>query len=167
MHMAIESKYDVLSVCRHVVNYCNENNLYIDNLKLQKLLYFIQAQFLFESNGREACFREEIVAWPYGPVVVEAYEEFKIFGSSIIPEVHYITELNTETWEFEKVSFIDPLIGNGRDTALVDKTVNDLRVYSSTDLVNLTHNQAPWVDAYEKGTHTPIPKDAIYRFFKN
>ena len=35
--------YDVLEVCRHVINYSNEKEYGISNLKLQKVLYFIQA----------------------------------------------------------------------------------------------------------------------------
>lgn len=38
--------YKVLDVCRHVINYSNEHDYGISNLKLQKVLYFIQAYFL-------------------------------------------------------------------------------------------------------------------------
>ena len=38
--------YDVLEVCRHVINYSNEKEYGISNLKLQKVLYFIQSYFL-------------------------------------------------------------------------------------------------------------------------
>ena len=38
--------YNVLDVCRHVINYSNEHDYGISNLKLQKVLYFIQAYFL-------------------------------------------------------------------------------------------------------------------------
>ena len=31
--------YDVLEVCRHVINYSNEKEYGISNLKLQKVLY--------------------------------------------------------------------------------------------------------------------------------
>lgn len=33
----------------------------------------------------QPCFKEEIEAWDFGPVVPEVYHEFKIFGSSDIP----------------------------------------------------------------------------------
>ena len=38
--------YRVLDVCRHVINYSNKHDYGISNLKLQKVLYFIQAYFL-------------------------------------------------------------------------------------------------------------------------
>ena len=34
--------YDVLEICRHVINYSNEKDYGISNLKLQKVLYLIQ-----------------------------------------------------------------------------------------------------------------------------
>ena len=36
--------YKVLDVCRFVINYSNERDYGISNLKLQKVLYFIQAE---------------------------------------------------------------------------------------------------------------------------
>ena len=77
--------YNVLGVCRHIVNYSNKKNYNISNLKLQKLLYFVQAYFLAKKN--RPCFNEEIQAWAFGPVVPEAYQEFKQYGGCNIPEV--------------------------------------------------------------------------------
>ena len=48
---------------------------YITNLKLQKLLYFVQAICLMVF-GKKA-FSEKILAWSYGPVVNEVYQEYK------------------------------------------------------------------------------------------
>lgn len=165
--MDIKAKYDVLSVCRHIINYCNKKTLYIDHLKLQKLLYFVQANFLFTSNGKVACFQEEIIAWRYGPVVVEAYNEFKVFGSSHIPKIEMIEELNTNAWDFEKIVFEDPIVKNGDDSQLIDETIDYFRDYSSTDLVNLTHRQSPWKEASAEGMNTIIHKKDIYEYFKN
>lgn len=42
--------YDVLEICRHVINYSNEKDYGISNLKLQKMLYLIQAYFLIDKT---------------------------------------------------------------------------------------------------------------------
>lgn len=42
--------YNVLEICRHVINYDNEHDYGISNLKLQKVLYFIQACFLINKK---------------------------------------------------------------------------------------------------------------------
>ena len=55
--------YKVLDVCRHVINYSNEHDYGISNLKLQKVLYFIQAYFLTKKKDHTPCFDEKIEAW--------------------------------------------------------------------------------------------------------
>src|SRR5271165_1232342 len=50
----------------------------ISNLKLQKLLYYVQGYHL-AFYGSEL-FPDPIVAWQYGPVVEGVYHNFKRFG---------------------------------------------------------------------------------------
>jgi uncharacterized phage-associated protein len=61
--MHVKGRYNVIDVCRHIINYSNDNAIYIDNLKLQKLLYFSQANSLFVTAGNTPCFNEHIIAW--------------------------------------------------------------------------------------------------------
>lgn len=49
---------------------------YITNLKLQKLLYFVQSLSLLVFGKR--AFSEKILAWSYGPVVNEVYQKYKV-----------------------------------------------------------------------------------------
>ena len=39
-------EYDVLDIARYIINKCNEKGIIISNLKLQKLLYFVQGYML-------------------------------------------------------------------------------------------------------------------------
>ena len=54
--------YKVLDVCKYVIDYSNEKEYGISNLKLQKILYFIQAYFLIKQPSR-CCFDDKIEAW--------------------------------------------------------------------------------------------------------
>ena len=74
--------YDVKSVAKYVISYCREQEYVMSNLKLQKVLYFVQAAFL--STRHYPCFEEDFEAWDFGPVVPEIYHEYKIFGLSFI-----------------------------------------------------------------------------------
>lgn len=74
--------YSVVDISRYIIHYCKQQGYYISNLKLQKILYFVQAEFLVELHA--PCFSEEIEAWDFGPVVPEVYHEYKHFGSSNI-----------------------------------------------------------------------------------
>ena len=53
--------YNVLEICSYIINYSNEKEYDISNLKLQKLLYFIQVYFLIKND--EPYFEERIEAW--------------------------------------------------------------------------------------------------------
>ena len=141
--------YSALDVARYIIWYCKKQGYSISNLKLQKILYFVQANFLV-SIGRP-CFEEDIEAWDFGPVVPEVYHEFKLFGSSDIPK--FVCQ-NAEAVILK------------RDRALINEMVDQCAKYSASTLVEITHNQAPWCDAYEKYCNNIIEKSAIKEYFE-
>ena len=143
--------YNVLEVCRHIINYSNEQNYGISNLKLQKILYFVQAYFLLNSDGKCPCFDEKIEAWDFGPVVPEAYHEFKQYGSGNIPFVKSYLDYEDEhdIWSIRRIAFEDKQISQ-KDKMMIDAVVDEFSAFSATSLVNLTHNQDPWTNVYEQ-----------------
>ena len=139
--------YNALLVANHIVKYCNSKNHPISNLKLQKLLYFVQAEFLV-SKGIP-CFREAIEAWDFGPVVPEVYHHFKKYGSSII--ISYSRGLK---------GIIDPV-----DCRIIENMVDECVGFSATQLVEITCNQDPWKKAYNRYVNRVISKQSIKEFF--
>ena len=157
--------YNVIDVCRHVINYSNEHDYGVSNLKLQKLLYFIQAYFQTNKNDNTPCFDEKIEAWDFGPVVPEAYHEYKQYGSGDIPNIEsYILFDQDDIWNSKRVGFTDNIIKD-EDKVLIDKVIDKFAAYSATDLVSLTHRQSPWIDAYEPHQNNEITIDAIREYF--
>lgn len=75
--------YKALDIARYIIERCREKNRTVSNLKLQKILYFVQAEFLVTKN--QPCFAETIEAWDFGPVVPEVYYEYRMYGSANIP----------------------------------------------------------------------------------
>lgn len=144
--------YKVLDVCQYVIDYSNEKEYGISNLKLQKILYFIQAYFLINQPSR-CCFDDRIEAWDFGPVVPKAYRKYKQFGSSDIPTI----------MDFEKTD------SNGciadADKKLIKTVIDKFADYSATDLVSLTHNQSPWINAYIPHMNREITPEAIKEYF--
>lgn len=65
----------------------------ISNLKLQKMLYFVQRNEI--QNGRIA-FQDRIEAWKFGPVIPNVYYEFSGRGSLPITanEIPYVPQLD-------------------------------------------------------------------------
>ena len=146
--------YSALSVAHYIIDYCNERGRGISNLKLQKLLYFLQAEFLVSTPNRTPCFKDRIEAWDFGPVVPNVYHQYKVFGSSNIP-----ANVNDMLVPFyEEISFEDQM--------MIDAIVDDASAYSASQLVQITHNQAPWRNAYRRGWSNEISNDAIYEYFR-
>lgn len=139
--------YSVSDVCRHVIHYSNEQDNGISNLKLQKVLYFIQAYFLISTSS--PCFQEKIEAWDIGPVIPEAYRAYKQFGIGDIPDISYD---------------VDDIISDA-DKRRMEEVVDRLADYSATDLVSLTQRQSPWMNAYTPYMDNEITLDAIKEYF--
>lgn len=150
--------YKVLDIACYVINRHNDICTWgISNLRLQKLLYFIQAEFLMK--GR-VCFKEEIEAWPYGPVIPEVYKEFSGYGSAKIPNREfYIDELDFK--------FFNDIEIDKEDKKIIDDVIRMAKDYSDFELVNITHNQKPWTDAIKGGNKTIIEKEEMRGYFKN
>lgn len=141
--------YNVIDVAKYIILYCKRNGYSISNLKLQKLLYFVQAQFLV-TYGFPA-FNEDIEAWDFGPVVPEAYHYFKMWGSSEIPSI--------VAKDAERKIRMD-------HQSAMDDVLDQCAYFSATYLVELTHKQRPWQDYYDGSYNKIIPKNAIRRFFE-
>ena len=157
--------YDVLEVCRHIIKYCNLHGYGVSNLKLQKLLYFIQAYFLIASPDKQPCFHEAIEAWDFGPVVPEAYHEFKQFGSAYIPFKDFFLDYSSENiFDVKRVPFIDNIISEV-DKTLIDAVIEKFKYYTATDLVRITHNQRPWQEAHARKYNREITKNSLKEYF--
>ena len=145
--------YSALSVARHIIDYSHEIGYGISNLKLQKVLYFVQAEFLVSTSS--PCFSDTIEAWDFGPVVPAVYHRYKVYGSAIIPA-------SNTPW----MSIFEQPISEG-DKRLINSVVDRLIGYSAATLVNVTHNQTPWKNAYVRGYNNPISNHSIRAFFED
>lgn len=146
--------YTALSVARYIIDFCNKQGKGISNLKLQKILYFVQAQFLVSNPNHVPCFSESIEAWDFGPVVPSVYHHYKVYGSAIIP-----SDKN------------DPLLPlyqriSESDKKLINDMIDQTAGYSASTLVQVTHNQDPWKNAYVQGQNNTIANEDIRRFFE-
>lgn len=122
--------YTAQEIAEFIVFYSIEKNYTCSNLRLQKILYFIQAYFLL--IRREPCFSDAIEAWDFGPVVPRVYRRYKWFGAGEIIER-----------EPPKVQF-----ESKDDRRIVEQVVDLLSRYSTTQLREMTQHQSPWLKNY-------------------
>ena len=77
--------YSALEVARYIINHEAQQGRTVSNLRLQKLLYFVQVQFVVNGHDASPCFNEKMEAWGFGPVVREVYYEYRYYGGAVIP----------------------------------------------------------------------------------
>lgn len=150
--------YDALEVSRHIINYSNDAGYGITNLKLQKLLYFVQAYFLIKKGC--LCFRDNIEAWNFGPVVPSVYREYKRYGAFFAFSVEtYIDPLTLKRKRF------DDSVISAEDKKLIDSVVDAFADCSNSRLTDLVHGQTPWQEAYRPDHGKVISANAMKKFF--
>ena len=140
--------YKALSIAKYIVKRCNDTKRAISNLKLQKLLYFVQAEFLV--SKKKPCFKEHIEAWNFGPVVPDVYYEYKGYGSANIPYMR--------KERFDEIA--------EADKKLINEVVDECAVYSASALVDITHHQSPWKNVYSPYSNNVITKKSIKNYFE-
>lgn len=120
--------YNVLDVSKYIVNKSIEFDKPINNLKLQKLLYYVQAIFLTNSN--EPCFAQDIIHWRHGPVIVESYSAFrKYFNDNISSNQNMDMNLIEDS-----------------DRELIEYVVEAYKNMDAWDMVAKTLEEDPWLN---------------------
>lgn len=107
----------------------------LTNLKLQKLCYYAAGiSATVRQDDSSPIFKDRIEAWLHGPVVPSLYARFRNCGADPIPPV--------ENFDF---SLIDE-----RDVDLLEDIYKFYGQYSAWKLRDMTHEEAPWIEAYAK-----------------
>ena len=102
----------------------------LTKLKLQKLLYYCQVEFL--SNNYRELFEHNIVKWKHGPVQKDIFYKYSTLESNLIPQFSVP---------------VSPILDqNEKET--VDKIIKLLGKYSAWGLRDMTHEETdennPW-----------------------
>lgn len=138
------------SVAKYILHYFQKKNSSINNLKLQKLLYYSQAWHLALNDT--PLFSDRIEAWVHGPVVPSVFREYKAFRwSPIIPPAG-ACELDDQAAKH------------------IDEVLSAYEGFSSWDLARLTHSESPWKAARAElapdvPSSRPISHDSMKRYY--
>lgn len=138
--------YPVLNIAKYIIKHEHDAGREISNLRLQKLLYFVQAKFLAEK--RPPCFSDPIEAWDFGPVVLSVYHEYKMFGGLDILTSETECSIDSET------------------SSVIDNILDYCAPYPSYQLSDIAHSQQPYIRARQNLFSTVITIDAMRQFFQ-
>jgi uncharacterized phage-associated protein len=99
----------------------------VDTFKLQKLVYYCQAWSLVWDS--KPLFTERIEAWANGPVVPALYQRHR-------------REYSVSEWPWGDASALDD-----EESETVDAVVRSYGRLTGRQLIRLTHEEDPWVNA--------------------
>ena len=122
------SKITADIVAKYIVAYLGEYGELCTNLRLQKLLYYVQAWYLVNTNT--PLFSDEFEAWVHGPVIPSIYHDYKRAAVTAISIITPITELRDE---FTK-----------EQVELIETILQEYMQYTPYSLELMTHNEDPW-----------------------
>lgn len=140
--------YRAQTIADYVVYQSIRTGKFINNIRLQEMLYYIQAAFLLHSD--KPCFKDDIYAWGFGPVVPDVYKRYMEYGQSYISE-----KINKEDIEIK-----------AKDKEVIDKVVSYFKAYKDSELKAVTLEQEPWKQAFDKYGAVIITPAAIKEHYE-
>jgi uncharacterized phage-associated protein len=119
----------------------------LSNLKLQKLVYYAQGFYL--ALFGKPLFADPIEAWTHGPVVPALYHDYKCYGSGLIPRPE---DFDPESIDLEI-------------RELLNEVYTVFGQFSAWRLRDMTHEEAPWQQAYASVENRVISHEAMQKYF--
>lgn len=138
--------YNAFDIAHKILSKPTDAEEFISNMKLQKLLYYMQG-FHIALFG-VPLFKEDIEAWMYGPVIPSVYHKYEEFGRNGI--------------EPEKK---DPVKLTAQQERLFEEVYRVYGSYSALGLMNMTHDEMPWKST-NVGKGNIITTEKLGSFFK-
>lgn len=135
-------KYTALDIAKYIITKCTKDGYPISNLQLQKILYYIQKEYI---QSGDMLFGDLFEAWQFGPVIPNVYYTFCGFGSMPIMRSYSIT--------------IDAEV-----TSKIDSIIEAKRLLDPWDMVAETHKiNGAWDITYNNGSgnHQVIDNELI------
>lgn len=132
-------------VAQYIIELKQETNNPPSHLALQKLLYFVQRDWM--GANKVPLFDDDFHAWQFGPVIPGIYYEYRVYGAEPI-------------WAI----FRNPVHLPREVESFIIKRLPEYAVPSAWDLVHATHNAGTaWTRVWRDGVgrNNVIPKRLI------
>lgn len=142
--------YQSLDIARKLISLAGEQLRFggekLTNMKLQKLMYYVQGYHLAAFD--EPLFDERIESWMYGPVVPGVYDYYSKYEAEPLPIEPVSQRLDTISERLFRMVF------------------DFLKGFSAIGLMNRTHSEAPWQNALPHKRGVEISNDSIKTYFE-
>lgn len=144
----MNNKLNPIDVSKYIINYLNEKSYPVNHLKLQKLLYYIEAWYTVFTGSN--LFEEQIEAWQHGPVIRKVWDYFK--NKSIL-------------YDNLKISKGFELKASKEQIEIINDVLDEYGDKTGYYLETLTHSEEPWKIARRKNKY--IDKNTMKQFYSS
>lgn len=91
--------YPAKAIAESVLEYSLKEKNPITNLQLQKILYYIEIEYL--RNHNDYLIDEDFEAWRYGPVIEDVYYDYCLNGPNVITDIYRSDKVLTKDLQKE------------------------------------------------------------------
>lgn len=146
-------KLSAKDIAKYIIHSFQEVGDQLSNMKLQKLLYYVQGWHL--ANFDVPAFEEHLEAWTLGPVQPDVYNDYKKFDFRPITEGIPRQDLKDENL-----------------CALIDEILDTYGNETGFALYHMTCQEAPWLTTRgnlsdTEPSHRKIKNSLMLNFFKS
>lgn len=162
------TKVRINDISDFVLFYCIKNEIPINHLKLQKVLYYTQAWHLVYFD-KFAIFDDLPEAWVNGPVYKSVYNQFKSKGKY---ENFELAEQYRDKIDDLFYAAKQKLVLDEKQWQFLQAVLDKYALMSHEKLVMLTHSEKPWNEAraglglFDYSNNT-ISLDSMYSYYHN
>ena len=140
--------YRAVDIAGYIVGRCANLGRPVTNLQLQKILYYVQLNFLRRFD--ECAFEDDILALRHGPAVKEVYNKYNVWGRH---------EIVPRAVQAAKETFLE------KDSELIDRVTDACLLLDSWELVERSQKAGgPWHRSFDGKLEKVIPKEVMREY---
>lgn len=140
-----------IDVADLIITEAYKSNSPVSNLKLQKVMYFLNVIHLLEYKD-PLITDDNFEKWDYGPTISSVYSEYESKGGNEIlsPKAHLYLQSGTHEYftvgtHHFNINDLEP-----SDVNFINKNLNKFLQYSPYELVDKSHMEPQWQDKSKK-----------------
>ncbi len=161
---------NIAEVAQYIGLSSTTKGLSISPLKLQKLLYYVQAWFMVFYGRENTLFSKAPQAWVNGPVYPTIYRNYKNKAANMCDHLDSTAFYDGDA--LEGLARITDTLGlNADQLETIESVIMMYGKQSQNQLIWLTHSEMPWASArnglapYER-SEREISLDAMYSYYR-
>lgn len=162
---------DIKDIAKYIGLSLIAKGLTVSPLKLQKLLYYVQAWYMVFNGRQNQLFAQVPQAWVNGPVYPEIYYLYRGKVSNMCDHLT-AKDFDTDDVNVTLEKLASKLQWTGDETELLDSIIMLYGSKTQNGLIFLTHAEQPWVEArnglapYQRSDRE-ISLDTMYNYYKD